>query len=64
MRAQTLPASLLRHLKPADEIETIRDAADLIAQALEQIHGCPFKARIGSDCSFVFVTRVRDGGVQ
>lgn len=60
----TLPISLTRHLEPAAEVKIIRDAAEVIAQALEQLHGAPFKFRVGHDCSFVFVTRVRGGGVQ
>jgi len=33
--------------------------ADSIREALAEMHGDNFKVKIGQDCSFVFVTRVR-----
>lgn len=41
------------------EIADIRWRATSIARSLEAIHGEKFKVRIGHDCSFVFVTRLR-----
>jgi hypothetical protein len=61
---RTLPNGLTRHLEPRADVEIIREAADAITQALERLHRAPFKFRMGTDCSFVFVTRIREGGAH
>ena len=60
----TLPNSLTKYLRPVPDLEMIREAAEVITHAMERMHRAPFKFRIGHDCSFVFVTRVRDGGAN
>lgn len=52
-----LPHTLTRYLNPVPEVDVIREAADIIAGAIEAMHGTPCHVRIGDDFSFVLVIR-------